>query len=251
MRRVAEADGNFYRTQIMDPMLQAGLNWSDVVKAASEANESMVPLLDPALLSVYHAQSEHTWMANIVEAVETTLELEGLHRSIARPPAMCFLDLTGYTLLTEQRGDEAAAAVAALVGTLVQRGSHARGGRPVKWLGDGVMVFFKEPSAVVSFALETRNEIEAADLLPAHVGITAGPVVFQDGDYFGRTVNLAARIAGHAKAGQVLVTDEVVQLTTDPRIAFTEVGSVSLKGVSQPVRLHEAHLADTADRGAK
>ncbi|HXJ64102.1 MAG TPA: adenylate/guanylate cyclase domain-containing protein, partial [Actinomycetota bacterium] len=251
MRRIAEADGNFYRTQIMDPMLQAGLNWSDVVKAASEANESMVPLLDPALLSVYHAQSEHTWMANIVEAVETTLELEGLHRSIARPPAMCFLDLTGYTLLTEQRGDEAAAAVAALVGTLVQRGSHARGGRPVKWLGDGVMVFFKEPSAVVSFALETRNEIEAADLLPAHVGITAGPVVFQDGDYFGRTVNLAARIAGHAKAGQVLVTDEVVQLTTDPRIAFTEVGSVSLKGVSQPVRLHEAHLADTADRGAK
>jgi adenylate cyclase len=243
MRRIAEADGDFYRTQIEAPLLKAGLRWSDMIQAASEASEAMVPLIDPALLSVYHAQSEHTWMANVVEAVEATLESEGLHRSVARPPAMCFLDLTGYTLLTEQRGDEAAAAMAATMGTLVQRGSHARGGRPVKWLGDGVMVFFKEPSAVVSFALDARDEIGAADLPPAHVGVAAGPVIFQDGDYFGRTVNLASRIAGHATAGQVLVTDEVAQLTTDPRIAFTEIGSVSLKGVSEPVALHQAQPA--------
>lgn len=251
MRRIAEADGNFYRAQIEAPLLSAGLKWSDMVRAASDATEAMVPLLDPALLSVYHAQSEHTWMANLVEAVEATLEAEGLHRSVARPPAICFLDLTGYTLLTEQRGDEAAATMAATLGKLVQRGSHARGGRPVKWLGDGVMVFFKEPSAVVSFALEMRDELRAADLPPAHVGIAAGPVIFQDGDYFGRTVNLAARIAGHATAGQVLVTDEVVRLTTDQRIAFIEIGSVSLKGVSEPIPLHEAHPPGGIVRGAE
>ena len=241
MRRIAEADGSFYRTQIMDPLFRAGLNWSQVVYASSEGNEVFVPLLDPALLSVYHSQSEHTWMANIVEAVEATLELQGLHRSVARPPAMCFLDLTGYTLLTEQRGDEAAAATAATLGTLVQRISHSQGGRPVKWLGDGVMVYFKEPSGVVPFALETADEIRATDLPPAHVGIAAGPVIFQDGDYYGRTVNLAARIAGHATAGQVLVTDEVVRLTTDQEIAFIELGPVSLKGISEPIPLHEAY----------
>jgi adenylate cyclase len=96
---------------------------------------------------------------------------------------------------------------------------------------------------VVSFALDARDEIGAADLPPAHVGVAAGPVIFQDGDYFGRTVNLASRIAGHATAGQVLVTDEVAQLTTDPRIAFTEIGSVSLKGVSEPVALRQAQPA--------
>jgi adenylate cyclase len=116
MRRIAEADGNFYRTQIEAPLLNAGLNWSEMVHVASEATEAMVPLLDPALLSVYHAQSEHTWMANVVEAVEATLEQAGLHRSISHPPAMCFLDLSGYTRLTEERGDEAAAEMAAALG---------------------------------------------------------------------------------------------------------------------------------------
>jgi adenylate cyclase len=240
LRRIAEADGNLYRTQILDPPLRSGLTWSEVIGLGMEASSMMVPLLDPALLSVYHAQSEHTWMANVVEAVETTLEKAGLHRSISHPPAMCFLDLSGYTRLTEERGDEAAAEMSAILGKLVQRGSHEQGGRPVKWLGDGVMVFFREPAAAVPFALEMLEHIPAAELPPAHVGIDAGPVIFQDGDYFGRTVNMAARIAAHARAGQVLVSDEVLQVTTDPGVEFVDIGSVELKGVSRPVRLHEA-----------
>ena len=68
----------------------------------------------------------------------------------------------------------------------------------------------------------------------------AGPVIFQDGDYFGRTVNMAARIAAYASAGQVLVSDEVLHLTTGPGVDFVDIGPVELKGVSGPVRLHEA-----------
>src|SRR6266511_624518 len=137
MRRIAEADGTFYRAQIEAPLLRAGLSWSAMVQAASEATEAMVPLLDPALLWVYHAQSEHTWMANVVEAVEATLDQAGLHRSVTHPPAMCFLDLTGYTRLTEEWGDEAAADMSAILGKLVQRRSHGRGGRPVMQLAGG------------------------------------------------------------------------------------------------------------------
>jgi adenylate cyclase len=240
LRRIAEADSNFYRTQIMDPLMRSGLRWSEIIRLGMEASSMFVPLLDPALLSVYHAQSEHTWMANVVEAVEATLEGAGLHRSITHPPAMCFLDLSGYTRLTEERGDEAAAGMSATLGKLVQRGSHGQGGRPVKWLGDGVMVYFREPAAAVPFALEMLEHIPAAELPPAHVGIDAGPVIFQDGDYFGRTVNLAARIAAYARAGQVLVSDGVLQVTTDPGVQFVDIGSVELKGVSRPVRLHEA-----------
>lgn len=240
LRRIAEADGNFYRTQVMDPLLRSGLRWSEIIRPAMEASSMFVPLLDPALLSVYHAQSEHTWMANVVEAVEATLEQAGLHRSISHPPAMCFLDLSGYTLLTEERGDVAAAEMSATLGKLVQRGSHERGGRPVKWLGDGVMVYFREPAAAVISSLEMLEHIPAAELPPAHVGIDAGPVIFQDGDYFGRTVNMAARIAAYARAGQVLVSDGLVQVTTDPGVQFVDIGSVELKGVSRPVRLHEA-----------
>jgi adenylate cyclase len=240
IRRIAEADGNFYRTQIEAPLLRLGLTWSQMVQSASDAAEAMVALLDPALLSVYHAQSEHTWLANVVEAVEATLEEAGLHRSISRPPAMCFLDLSGYTRLTEELGDEVAAEMSAILGQLVQRSSHGRGGRPVKWLGDGVMVYFREPAAAVLFALGMLEDIPAADLPPAHVGIAAGPLIFQDGDYFGRAVNTAARIAAYASAGQVLVSDDVLQVTTDPGVEFVDIGSVELKGVSRPTRLHEA-----------
>jgi class 3 adenylate cyclase len=102
------------------------------------------------------------------------------------------------------------------------------------------MVHFEKPAAGVTFALEMVEDIPAAGLPEVHVGIAAGPLIFQDGDYFGRTVNLAARIAAHANAGQVLVTDEVVQAGADSTVEYLDRGTVELKGVSRPVQLHEA-----------
>jgi adenylate cyclase len=84
--------------------------------------------------------------------------------------------------------------------------------------------------------------VAAHDLPPARVGIHAGPVVLQEGDYFGRTVNLAARIANYARPGEVLVTQEVVEAAEEMPIGFTDVGPVELKGVSGTLRLHSAHL---------
>jgi len=80
-------------------------------------------------------------------------------------------------------------------------------------------------------------------LPPAHVGIHAGPVVFQEGDYFGRTVNLAARIAEYARPGEVLVSQAVVDVAEGGPVMFAEVGPVELKGVSGPLRLYTARHA--------
>src|SRR5439155_6985276 len=113
----------------------------------------------------------------------------------------CFLDLSGYTRLTEERGDEAAAEMAATLGGLVQRSAQPHGGRPVKWLGDGVMLYFTHPDGALVSALELADHVPAAGLPPAHTGIDAGPVILQDGDYFGRTVKTAARTASPAGPG--------------------------------------------------
>jgi adenylate cyclase len=153
---------------------------------------------------------------------------------------VCFLDLTGYTRLTQERGDQAAAEVAARLATLVRRSAQEHGGTPVKWLGDGVMFFFREPAAAVLAALEMVEAVGRQGLPPAHVGIHAGPVIFQDGDYFGRTVNLAARIGEYARPGEVLVSQEVVDAAEGGLVRFTEVGPVELKGVPGPLRLHIA-----------
>jgi class 3 adenylate cyclase len=153
---------------------------------------------------------------------------------------MSFLDLTGYTRLTEERGDEAGAEIAGALGRLVHVNAQDHGGRPVKWLGDGVMLYFPDPQAAVLSALDLSDGVPAAGLPPAHTGIDAGPVILQDGDYFGRTVNTAARIASHAGPGQVLVTDAVVRASRDPAIRFDDAGLVELEGLSHPVHLHRA-----------
>ena len=240
LSRIAEADASFWHEQVEMPMLEAGFSQSQMLAATGEVSAVVAPLLDPALLSTYHARSEHTWMAGVVEAVEATLEQAGLHQGGIHPPAMCFLDVSGYTELTEQQGDAAAADVSTRLGELVRRGSLDRAGRPVKSLGDGVMVHFKEPAKAVGFALEMRDEVPTTGLPPLHVGIAAGPLIYQSGDYFGRTVNLAARIASYATANQVLVDDQTTLASTDADVAFDEIGHVELKGVAQPVRLSEA-----------
>jgi adenylate cyclase len=240
MRRIAEANANFYHTQIELPLARSGMSEAQVLEVGTKAVAAGVPLFDRALLSMYHGHSEHTWMADVVEAVEATLEKAGLHHTVTELPAMCFLDLSGYTRLTEERGDEAAAEMAATLGRLVQRSALDHGGRPVKWLGDGVMLYFADPDEAVISALELAHSVPAASLPPPHTGIDSGPVILQDGDYFGRTVNAAARIAGHAGPGQVLVSDTVVRTSRNPAIRFADVGLVELKGLSRPMRLHRA-----------
>ena len=116
----------------------------------------------------------------------------GLHNRLERPPAICFLDITGYTRLTQERGDDAAADLASTLSRLVQRSSVQHGGKPIKWLGDGVMFYFRDAGPGVLAALEMVDGLAGSGLPPAHVGLHAGPVLFQEGDYFGQTVNLSA-----------------------------------------------------------
>jgi len=123
----------------------------------------------------------------VVREVENALGRSGLRSSPARPPAMCFLDISGYTRLTEERGDEAAAELAGRLSRLVQQTAERHRGKVVRWLGDGVMIYFREPGQGVLAALQMMEEVTDAGLPPAHVGLHAGPVVFQGGDYYGRT----------------------------------------------------------------
>jgi adenylate cyclase len=153
---------------------------------------------------------------------------------------VCFLDISGYTRLTEERGDKAAADLAGVVAGLVRRSSQEHEGQPVKWLGDGVMLYFSNPGQSVLAALDMVEGVATHALPPARVGIHAGPVVFQEGDYFGRTVNVAARIAEYARPGEVLVTQDVVDATDGVSVTFTAIGDVELKGLSGTLRLHIA-----------
>jgi class 3 adenylate cyclase len=178
---------------------------------------------------------------NIVENIERVMEETGIgRRRDLHPPAIGFLDLSGFTVLTGAKGDEEAAKLAVRLSDLVQETTAARRGRAVKSLGDGVMLHFREPGEAVSAALDLVDAIPKAGLPPARVGITSGPVVFRDGDYFGRAVNVAARITDYARPGEVLVSETVVESGAAAGSTFEELGVVELKGIREPVQLFRA-----------
>jgi adenylate cyclase len=240
LRLIAAAWGEAYQARFEGPVLAAGGDQRTAMELAAQRSLDFLPVGDPALLGIYRRQQELLWTEGLVERIENELEAAGVLGRPGRVPAMCFLDLVGYTRLTEERGDAAAAALAEALAVLVSRSARAHGGTPVKWLGDGVMVHYREPAGAVLSALGLVAELPSAGLPPAHVGVAAGPVVVQGGDYFGRTVNLAARIAAHAGAGQVLVNQSVADSPPPEGVRFAELGELPLKGISRPVRLLEA-----------
>jgi adenylate cyclase len=203
----------------------------------------MSELTERAVIAMYHLQQARAWTGDIIEGLEAQLAAAGLHSRLDRPPAMCFLDITGYTRLTQERGDAAAAELAATLGQIVQRESIAHGGRPVKWLGDGVMLHFPDPARAVVGALQLVQAVADGGLPPAHVGLHAGSVIFQGGDYYGSTVNLASRIADRAGPGQVFVSQSVVDHAADAPVRFIDVGRFKLKGVAEPIPRFEVARA--------
>ena len=241
VRRITEQEANWWSTEVLEPAIAAGAVGEALGGRLSfEEQEELVELANKHLLAMYDARRAHAWTSNIVGHLEQALARAGLHSRLERPPAICFLDITGYTRLTQERGDVAAAELAQSLNRLVQRSVGAHGGRPIKWLGDGVMMYFSEPAGGVRSALEVVAGVAAAGLPPAHVGLHAGPVLFQEGDYFGTTVNVAARIAEYARPGEILVSQEVVDAAEGTGLNFLTVGPVELKGVAGTTRLYSA-----------
>ena len=244
MRRVAEVEADWFRTEVIEPRA-AGKTGAGISAIAVEFRNLFDPLSDRARLAIFRAHHAHAVTSNVIGAFERELATAGLISRLERPPAMCFLDITGYTRLTQERGDAAAADLAEQLGRLVHRASVKHGGRPVKWLGDGVMFFFRDAGPGVVAALEMVDGVAEAGLPPAHVGLHAGPVIFQEGDYYGQTVNVASRIAEYARPGEVVVSQAVVDASGEAGVSFTEIGPVELKGVAGAMRLHAAHRTPT------
>lgn len=243
LRRVAEAEAEWWRSEVQQPMLASGGDPDELGRRAAEISPRLSEASDRALVAVYHAQQMQVWLTNLVDGITAALEQAGLHTREERHPALCFLDLTGFTQLTQDVGDVAAAQLIERLNKIVLRISVQYDGRPVKWLGDGVMMVFPDPGSGTIAAIEMVRALTEASLPPAHVGLHAGPVVFQEGDYYGQTVNLAARIGEYARPGEVLVSKAVVDASTDVAATFEPIGPVGLKGISPLVELYSATSA--------
>jgi adenylate cyclase len=239
-RRIAETENFWFQEYVIGAFMRSGRPWTEMAQYLGGIAGRINATGDPAIVAILHGRQTRTWIQAMFDSFESFMAEQGLIGASDQQPAICFLDLTGYTRLTEQHGDAAAANVAGHLARVVQRSAVSHGGKAIKWLGDGVMFHFRTPGPAVIAALEMVQSSSEAGLPPAHVGVHCGPVLFQEGDYFGRTVNAAARIADYARPGEVLVTREVADASDTNSVKFAPIGPVQLKGLSEDLYLLSA-----------
>ena len=153
-----------------------------------------------------------------------------------------FIDLEGFTALTETKGDEGAARVATKFARMTQS-VLGPGDRLVKTLGDAVLVTSSDPASGIALVERLLTEAHSDPRMPSlRAGLHHGSAVEKDGDVFGAAVNLAARVAAEAHAGEVLGTEPIAVAARGVGIAVAELGAVSLKNVRGRIELFQLAL---------
>jgi adenylate cyclase len=241
-RRVAQFQVHFAHNTIEAPFRDRGLRDNEALEAAiREVGMRLRQNVDEMLSWLLRRHSEVFATQHYFGHVETALEEAGIRqRSPKEVEAAAFADLSGYTRLTEEAGDEEAAHVSLTLAQLVNEVAADHRGDVVKMLGDGVHFHFRDPASAVRASLDIVESVAPRGLPPAHVGVNAGPMIYDEGDYFGRTVNIAARIASQANANQVFLGEDLVRNVAPEGFRVQRVGEFDLKGIAEPITLYEA-----------
>jgi adenylate cyclase len=203
------------------------------LRAVQSAFERLLPLADPVLLGVYHRWVEHELAQAVVSEAEASSRTHALPGAVS--VAFLFCDLKDFTAFADAEGD--AAAIAALDRffdtVALERGDDSR---LMKALGDGVMLAYGEAPTAVAAGARIMARAHTLTPLRVHASVHCGVAIARDGDYFGRAVNLAARLLDAADADQLVATRSVVESTVDS-YAWEPIGVRKLRGVAQPVEV--------------
>jgi adenylate cyclase len=241
-RRVAQYLPHYFHTAVEPRFRDQGMRDNEAYEAAIRQVGVRTGRSGENLLGwLFRRHSEVFMNVHQFEHVEAALDEAGIReRTAVRPEGIAFADLSGYTRLTEEGGDEAAAEMALALAQLAGETAARHRGMTVKLLGDGALLHFADPGDAVRASLDIVDEAPARGLPPAHVGVNAGPLLFDQGDYFGRTINVASRIVGLARPGQVLVGEALVGAVPEVGFRLGEIGTFEVKGVADPIRIFEA-----------
>jgi adenylate cyclase len=238
LRHIIDAQRDFVDVTLLEPAAAQGARPTETLSVTAPARRRYRELGRRSVELLFDRFVDESTFQQVVELMETEL---GEHREAGTTePAIAFIDLTGYTRLAEEAGDDEAAAQAARFIATVEAAASETGGRLVKVLGDGVMMHFEDSGSAIRAAISVLSRVQKQGLPAARAGINSGPMVRRDGDYFGSVVNVAARAADYARAHEILVTQEVMDAwTSGDSIYFRGIGAVSLKNVTKRVELFQ------------
>jgi adenylate cyclase len=244
-RRIAQYLPHFFHRVIEERFRERGLGDNDAYEAALREVGVRVGRSGEDLLGwLFRRHSDLFGVQHQFDHVETALEQAGVRRRPPRPDETAvFADLSDFTRLTEHAGDDLAAEVAVSFAQLAGEVAARFRGEVVKLLGDGVFLVFRDPDDAVMASLEMVDSAPTRGLPEAHIGVNTGPMLYDQGDYFGRTVNIAARIATEAGPSQVFLGEPAARTVAAEGFRLNQVGEFELKGIAEPVLLFQATRA--------
>lgn len=160
---------------------------------------------------------------------------------------IAFVDLAGFSAITDVYGDASAIAVLERFEELVREALDGVG-PPIKWIGDEAMFGFPDPATALQILGRLLPACRSEPRIPlTRTALHHGPVLRRANDLFGSTVNIAARIAALASPGQLLATRPVADIAAASGIVIQDMGSVALRSIADHVPLFSVELAPAFD----
>jgi adenylate cyclase len=232
MAQVADAEVRLFHLYVHEPLMRSGSTGIEMAEEMLSLSRELLPLSSPVMDQVHQRYLQHFIEQDVVGHMEADLDGDAIDLGRMRV-AIAFADLAGYTRLTEEEGElEAVDAVERFVEAVeVTLPEEAR---IIKTIGDEVMVVGADPAALTDWAVGFQR-LQGGRPLP-RIGIHFGDALYRDGDYYGRDVNIASRVAARSAGGEVLVTRPVVE-HGGPHLEFERIAEVKLKGFSETTEI--------------
>jgi adenylate cyclase len=241
LSQIADAETRLFHIYVHEPLMREGVPGLEMAEEMEHLARDLLPLASPVMDYIHRRFLQHYVEQDVVGHMEVDLEEDGSELGRVRV-ALAFCDLAGYTRFTEEEGEEEALSfVERFIESVTE--TLPDDARVVKTIGDEVFIVAQDVQGLVDWAVGFEKLF--GERPAPRIGVHQGPVIYRDGDYFGRDVNLASRVVARARGGEVLVTDSVVDaMRGSDHLAFEDIGSVKLKGFDEPRQLLRAYTRE-------
>jgi adenylate cyclase len=239
LARIADAEVRLFHLYVHEPLIHDGVPNLEMAEEMEGLARELLPLASPIMDHVHQRFLQHFLDQDVVGHMELEVEAGGELDLGRVRVAIAFADLAGYTRLTEEAGEDEAVDIIERFVEGVQD-TLPDDARVIKTIGDEVMIVGSDAAALLDWAVGFQA-LQAERPLP-RIGIHQGLTLYRDGDYYGRAVNLSARVGARAAGGEVLVTRPLVEAGGE-HLEFERIGAVKLKGFSEATELFLARQA--------
>jgi adenylate cyclase len=245
LAQMADAEVRLFHLYVHEPLMRMGVSEVEMSEEMLALARELLPLASPVMDRVHQRFLAHFVEQDVIGHMESEFDEHEGRRDLGRMRvAIAFADLAGYTRLTEEEGEEEAVGAVERFIEAVEV-TLPDDARVIKTIGDEVMIVGSDPGGLVDWALSFQRMVRDRRPLP-RIGVHYGLTLYRDGDYYGREVNLAARVVARAAGGEVIVTRDVVA-AAGPHLEFERIGEVRLKGFSDATELFVARTAPGDD----